>query len=158
MNTTIRIDARRLATPLAGLSLALLLSAATAGLAKADAYSCRISPDGKSVAAAITNPYKSETSCQVNCQVATTRAGSSFQISCTKQVAAGAGEVVLCSKTVEKGKLVKVIGGSGDCMNPEPPPEDAKKDDDDDAKVMQQMQQMQQQGQEMLEKLKKKQQ
>ena len=88
--------------------------------AKADGFSCRISADGKTVDAMIANPYKSETSCQVDCQVSTTRAGATFSVSCGKTVAPGVGQVVLCSHAYDKGKLVKMVGGKGSCVNPEP--------------------------------------
>jgi hypothetical protein len=99
---------------------------------KPGAFTCRISADGKSAGAVIVNPYKSDTSCQANCQISTTRAGTTFQFSCTKNAAAGAGEVVLCSQTFDKGKLVKMVGGSGSCINPEVPAAGADKDADDD--------------------------
>ena len=57
--------------------------------ATGEIYACRISDDGKTVDAMISNPYKSETSCQVNCQVSTTKAGTTLQTSCTKNVAPG---------------------------------------------------------------------
>jgi hypothetical protein len=99
--------------------------------APAEGFSCRISADGKALDAMIANPYKSETSCQVDCQVSTTRAGSTFSVSCAKTVAAGAGLVVLCSHVYDKGKLVKMVGGKGACVNPEPAAADKDKDDDE---------------------------
>ena len=98
---------------------------------KPGSFSCKISADGRSVDAVISNPYKSDASCQVNCRISTTKAGTIFQFSCTKSVAAGGGETVLCSQTFDKGKLVKMVGGSGSCTNPEVPAADAEKDDDD---------------------------
>ncbi len=104
--------------------------------AQADPFTCKISADGKSVDAMIANPFKRDASCQVNCQLSTTRAGTSFQISCTKEVAPGAAEVVLCSKTVDDGTLVKMTGGSGECTNPEPKASNADKDDDIDVQAL----------------------
>lgn len=115
--------------------LAVLLLTATMSFA-AEPFSCKISADGKSVAAAIANPYKRDASCQVNCQISTTKAGTSFQVSCTKEIPPGAGEVVLCTNTFDGGRLVKMIGSSGSCLNPEPPPEDADKDDEDVQKLI----------------------
>jgi hypothetical protein len=100
-------------------------------------FICRIAPDGKSVDAIIANPYPAEASCQVNCRVSTTLAGTTEQSSCTKNVAAGAGEVVLCTHTVDKGRLVKVVGGSGQCYDPTPKPAAVDKDDEDIKKAMQ---------------------
>jgi hypothetical protein len=116
--------------PAAAAAPAVLLLTVSMGFA-AQPFSCKISADGKSVAAAIANPYKRDASCQVNCQISTTKPGTSFQVSCTKEIAPG-GETVLCSKTFDGGRLVKMIGGSGDCLNPEPPPEKADKADKDD--------------------------
>jgi hypothetical protein len=103
--------------------------AAAAPAVKPGTFICRISADGRSFDAMIANPYKDETSCSVNCQVSTTRAGTTEQSSCTKSVAPGAGEVVLCSRTIDNGRFVKVVGGSGQCVNPTPAA--AEKDDDD---------------------------
>jgi hypothetical protein len=99
---------------------------------KAGTYICRIAPDGHSFDAMIANPYSADTSCQVNCQISTTLAGTTEQSSCTKNVAAGAGAVVLCTHTFDKGRLVKVIGGSGSCLNPVPQPASADTGDNDD--------------------------
>jgi hypothetical protein len=93
-------------------------AAAPAVDAKADGFTCRISPDGKTVDAMIANPYKGETSCQMDCQVSTTKAGTTFSVSCSKQVAAGAGQVVLCSHSVDEGRAVKMLSGKGDCIKP----------------------------------------
>jgi hypothetical protein len=100
--------------------------------AKADGFTCRISADGKTVDAMIANPYQSETSCQVNCQVSTTKAGTTLQTSCTKNVAPGAGPIVLCSNSIDSGTLVKMVGGSGSCIKPLAPDDAAAKDKDDD--------------------------
>jgi hypothetical protein len=98
---------------------------------KRDAFSCRISADGQSVDAVISNPHDHEASCQVDCQVSTTRAGATFGVSCGKNVAAGATDTVLCTHKFDKGKLVKMVGGKGSCMSTEVKPEQADKDDDD---------------------------
>jgi hypothetical protein len=109
--------------------------AAAAPGVKPGTFICRISADGRSFDAMIANPYKVETSCQVNCQISTTQAGTTEQSSCTKNVAPGVGEVVLCSRTIDKGRFVKMVGGSGECVNPTPKPSSAEKDDDDDVDV-----------------------
>jgi hypothetical protein len=109
---------------------------------KAGTYICRISPDGHSFDAVIANPYTADASCQVNCQISTTVAGTTEQSSCTKNVAAGAGETVLCTHTFTAGRMIKVIGGSGQCYDPTPRPSTAEKppgadaDDDDDAEKL----------------------
>ncbi len=110
--------------------------AAAAPAVKPGTFICRIAADGKSFDAMIANPYKADASCQVNCQIATTNAGTTLQSSCTKSVAPGVGAVVLCTQTFDKGKLVRVVGGSGSCTNPEVPAQDADKDDDDDAEAL----------------------
>jgi hypothetical protein len=107
---------------------------AVAPALKPGGFTCRISPDGTSVDAVIVNPYKTETSCQIDCQLSTTKAGTTFSVSCGKPAAPGA-EAVLCSHAYDKGKLVKMVGGKGSCVNPEPAAADKEKDDDDDADV-----------------------
>jgi hypothetical protein len=92
--------------------------AAPAAAAKADGFTCRISPDGKTVDAMIANPYKSETSCQMDCKISTTQAGTTMSVSCSKPVAAGVGQVVLCSHSVAEGRAVKMLSGKGDCIKP----------------------------------------
>lgn len=94
---------------------------------KPGTFICRISPDGHSYDLMIANPYKGETSCQVNCQISTTKAGTTEQASCTKNVEASAGEVVLCSHRFDEGRLVKVVGGSGSCIKPLEERSDAEK-------------------------------
>jgi hypothetical protein len=98
---------------------------------KPGTFICRIAPDGHSFEAVIANPYKVEASCQVNCQISTTLAGTTEQSSCSKNVEPGAGEVVLCTHTFDKGRLVKVIGGSGSCQDPTPKPSAADADDEE---------------------------
>jgi hypothetical protein len=116
-------------------ALAASATAAAAPVVKPGTFICRISADGHSFDAMIANPYPTETSCQVNCQISTTVAGTTEQASCTNSVAPGVGEVVLCSHSFDKGKLVKVLGGSGECINPTPKPsvaDDADDKDDDE--------------------------
>jgi len=108
------------------------IKAAPPVAAKRDAFNCRISADGQSVDAVISNPNNHEASCQVDCQVSTTKAGTTFSVSCGKNVEAGAADAVLCTHTFDKGKLVKMVGGKGSCMSTEVPPEKADKDKDDD--------------------------
>jgi hypothetical protein len=108
-------------------------AAAPAPAVKPGTFICRISADGHSFDAMIANPYAADASCQVNCQISTTVAGTTEQSSCTKNVAPGVGAVVLCTHTFDKGRLVKVIGGSGSCFDPTPKPSAETPDDDDDA-------------------------
>lgn len=44
-------------------------------------FACRIAVDGLSADAVVANPYGEETSCTVDCQMATTRAGTTFSFS-----------------------------------------------------------------------------
>ena len=102
---------------------------------KPGGFTCRISADGKSVDAVIVNPYKSETSCEIDCQLSTTKAGTTFSVSCARPAAPGA-EAVLCSHKFDSGKLVKMIGGKGDCTDPTPKSEKAEKDNDVDVQAL----------------------
>lgn len=106
------------------------MALAPAAAVKPGSFACRISPDCKSVDAVIVNPYKSETSCQIDCQLSTTKAGTTFSVPCGRNAAPGA-EAVLCSHSFDKGKLVTMISGEGDCLDPTPKPEKAEKNDDD---------------------------
>jgi len=123
-------------------------SPAIAPAARADGFSCRISPDGKTVDAMIANPYATATSCQVNCQISTTNGGT-YGVSCTKEVEPGAGQTVLCSHVYDKGRLVKMVSGKGDCIKPLAPaagPANDKDDgDDDDADASKMLQNMRRQ-------------
>ena len=109
-------------------------AAETAPPAAADArgFACRISADGKTVDTMIANPYKVATSCQVDCRVSSTRAGVTHSVSCTKEVQPGVGRVVICSHSYDNERLVKMVSGSGQCINPEPAAAESKKDEDED--------------------------
>ena len=109
-------------------------AAAQAPTLKPGAFTCRISPDGKSVDAVIVNPYKTETSCYINCQLSTTKAGTSFSISCGRPAAPGV-EAVLCSHSIDSGKVVKMTGGNGDCTKPLEPEDAAAEKEKEDAEV-----------------------
>ncbi len=122
---------------MAAAAAATLFGLGVAEIAYADAkFTCRLAPDGKTLEALIANPYKQPTSCQVNCQAATGHAGTSFQTSCTREIAPSGGAVVLCSKTYDKGRLSKVIGGSGDCIKPLAAGEGGDKDDEVDVQKL----------------------
>jgi hypothetical protein len=116
-----------------GGTAAAALAPAPAAAVKPGTFICRIAPDGKSFAAMIENPYKAEASCQVNCQISTTQAGTTNQASCTRTIAPGVGPVALCTHTIDKGRFVKVVGGSGECTDPTPKPAAAEKDEKFDA-------------------------
>jgi hypothetical protein len=124
-------------------------AAPKAAAVKPGTFICRIAPDGHSFDAMIANPYKADASCNVNCQISTTIAGTTEQSSCAKTVAAGAGEVVLCTHTIDKGHFVKVVGGSGSCTDPTPTETktetktDTKTESDDDKDAEALMQRMQ---------------
>ncbi|MGA3303475.1 MAG: hypothetical protein ABSC72_09325 [Methylovirgula sp.] len=92
--------------------------APVAAVAPKEGFSCRISADGKTVDAMIANPYKSETSCQMDCHMSTTSAGTTISVSCAGPVAPGVGQVVLCSHAVDEGRAVKMVSGHGDCVRP----------------------------------------
>ncbi len=99
---------------------------------KPGGFACRIAPDGKSVDAVISNPYKADASCQIDCAVSTTVAGTSMSVSCSKTIPAGATDAVLCTHSPDQGKLVKMISGKGSCLDPTPPADKAADKDDDD--------------------------
>jgi hypothetical protein len=126
----------------------------TAALAEPVPFSCTILPDGKSVRVAISNPFDRETSCQVNCQFSTTSSGTSFQLSCTNNVAAGGKDVELCIRDLSEGTLVKMTGGDGDCIKQlseeEQKAREKKSDDDADHELKKAMKQ----GDDMLNRAK----
>jgi hypothetical protein len=68
------------------------------------AFACRISPDGKSVDAVIVNPYKSETNCQIDCQLSTTKAGITFSMSGGRPAAPGVEAVLSQHRQRQDGK------------------------------------------------------
>jgi hypothetical protein len=115
--------------------------APVAAAAPKEGFSCRISPDGKTIDAMIANPYKGETSCQMDCHMSTTSAGTTMSVSCSGPVKPGVGQVVLCSHIVDKGRAVKMVSGHGDCTRPLAERTDAEKAkekkaaDDEEAEV-----------------------
>jgi hypothetical protein len=103
---------------------------AAAPALKPGGFTCRVSPDGKSADAIIVNPYKTETSCQIDCKLSTTKAGTTFSLSCGRPAAPGV-EAVLCSHSFDGGRIVKMIDGKGSCTDPTPKPAAAEKDDEE---------------------------
>lgn len=95
-------------------------------------FTCRIAADGQSAEAVIANPYAEETSCSVDCQVSTTRAGTTFSLSCTRTAAGGGAETVLCTRSFDKGKLVKMTSGRASCVQPLAAADKDPKDKDDE--------------------------
>jgi hypothetical protein len=129
---------------------------------QADGFECRISADGHSVDAMIANPYASATSCQVDCQISTTKPGTTLNVSCSKTVEPGAGKVAVCTESFDKGRLVKMLGGKGSCVNPaaddDAPKDDTQKDDaskDDDADMQSLVNDAQKKMQKMMKELDK---
>jgi hypothetical protein len=116
-----------------------------AAMAEPVPFSCTILPGGKSVRVAISNPFDRETSCQVNCQFSTTSRGTSFQLSCTNNIAAGGKDVQLCVRDLSEGTLVKMTGGDGDCIKQlseeELKAREKKSDEDADAEFKKAMKQ-----------------
>lgn len=105
--------------------------------AKADPapFACTLQPDGHSVGVTIKNPFARETSCQVNCQFSTKSAGTSFQISCTRTAQPGV-ETEICKKVYEKGALVAMTGGGGECIKPLDEEKSEQQNDDDNDALM----------------------
>ena len=118
-------------------------------------FKCALQPDGKSVRVTIANPYKQDAYCMVNCQFSTKQAGSSFQISCGKEVSAGGVETELCIKTdTRPAALVGMTGGDGDCTDPTPKDAPTLSDDDKDDEEL--IQRLQKQGQDFINRQKSK--
>ena len=142
---------RSASVPLAFVIYSYLVPAA---MAEPVPFSCTILPNGKSVRVAISNPFDRETSCQVNCQFSTTSRGTSFQLSCTNNVAAGGKDVQLCIRDLSEGTLVKMTGGDGDCVKQlseeELKAREKKSDEDADAELKKAMKQ----GDDMLNRMK----
>ena len=142
---------RSAGVPLAFVIYSCLMPAA---MAEPVPFSCTILPNGKSVRVAISNPFDRETSCQVNCQFSTTSRGTSFQLSCTNNVAAGGKDVQLCIRDLSEGTLVKMTGGDGDCIKQlseeELKAREKKSDEDADAELKKAMKQ----GDDMLNRMK----
>jgi hypothetical protein len=142
---------RSASVPLAFVIYSYLMPAA---MAEPVPFSCTILPDGKSVRVAISNPFDRETSCQVNCQFSTTSRGTSFQLSCTNNVAAGGKDVQLCVRDLSEGTLVKMTGGDGNCIKQlseeELKAREKKSDEDADAEMKKAMKQ----GDDMLNRMK----
>jgi len=142
---------RSASVPLAFVIYSYLVPAA---MAEPVPFSCTILPNGKSVRVAISNPFDRETSCQVNCQFSTTSRGTSFQLSCTNNVAAGGKDVQLCVRDLSEGTLVKMTGGDGDCIKQlseeELKAREKKSDEDADAELKKAMKQ----GDDMLNRMK----
>ena len=142
---------RSASVPLAFVIYSYLVPAA---MAEPVPFSCTILPNGKSVRVAISNPFDRETSCQVNCQFSTTSRGTSFQLSCTNNVAAGGEDVQLCIRDLSEGTLVKMTGGDGDCVKQlseeELKAREKKSDEDADAELKKAMKQ----GDDMLNRMK----
>jgi hypothetical protein len=142
---------RSASVPLAFVIYSYLVPAA---MAEPVPFSCTILPNGKSVRVAISNPFDRETSCQVNCQFSTTSRGTSFQLSCTNNVAAGGKDVQLCIRDLSEGTLVKMTGGDGDCIKQlseeELKAREKKSDEDADAELKKAMKQ----GDDMLNRMK----
>ena len=64
---------------------------AAAGPQRKTNYSCRISDDGTTADVVIVNPYPQDASCQVDCQLSTTRAGHDVSILMYKNCCCGRG-------------------------------------------------------------------
>lgn len=133
----------------------LILLPAVPALAASQPFTCALQSDGKTVRVTIANPYARDAQCMVDCQFSTQRAGTTFLVSCGKSVPAGGVETELCVKTYDKGVLVKMIGGTGDCTDPVPKDSPAVNDDDDkdDEELIQRLQK---QGQDFIDRQKSK--
>lgn len=136
-------------------ALALAGLAFASGAWGADLYTCKISPDRKSVAVLVSNPYAQETHCTVNCHLILPGSGiHSESISCGKTVPAAAKDFELCTRSRDKGEYLRVDSDSNaECVKPlAENTDDAAKDDDDDKLA----EEMQKKSLEMLKSLQKK--
>ena len=116
--------------------LPILAVCAGTSLAEARPFTCALQPDGRTVRVAIATPVARDAPGTVNCRFATGRAGTTFQISCTREVAPGGAAAEICVETYDKGGLTRMVGGDGDCVDPTPAGATDTEDDDVDVETL----------------------
>jgi hypothetical protein len=89
----------------------LLVTPASAGSVPFD---CVILPGAEEASIRLTNSLTRDASCMVSCKFSTTKYNNNPQITCAKPVPAGK-EVEMCRLTSGGDKMVKLIGGQGEC-------------------------------------------
>ncbi len=77
-------------------------------------FDCVILPGAEEASIRLTNSLTRNASCMVSCKFSTTKYNNNPQITCAKPVPAGK-EVEMCRLTSGGDKMVKLIGGQGDC-------------------------------------------
>jgi len=90
----------------------LLLAASSA----AQAFACKLSPDGTSVLVKTGNPYPKETSCTVNCRFVVP--GGTETISCTQKIPGGAADWYVCIRPAAGKNYGALAGGDENCVKP----------------------------------------
>jgi hypothetical protein len=77
-------------------------------------FDCVILPGAEEASIRLTNSLTREASCIASCRFSTTKYNNNPQITCAKPVPAGK-EVEMCRLTSGGDKMVKLIGGQGEC-------------------------------------------
>ncbi len=79
-------------------------------------FDCVILPGAEEASIRLTNSLTRNASCMVSCKFSTTKYNNNPQITCAKPVPAGK-EVEMCRLTSGGDKMVKLIGGQGECTD-----------------------------------------
>ena len=87
---------------------------ATPASAEPVPFHCDILPGAEEASIRLTNSLTRDASCIVSCRFSTTKFNNNPQITCAKPVPAGK-EVEMCRLTSGGDKMVKLIGGQGEC-------------------------------------------
>ena len=77
-------------------------------------FDCVILPGEEEASIRLTNSLTRDASCMVSCRFSTTKYNNNPQITCAKPVPAGK-EVEMCRLTSGGDKMLKLIGGQGEC-------------------------------------------
>ncbi len=94
-------------------TVVLLLLAADSA---AQAFTCKLSPDGTSVIVKTGNPYPKDTSCTVNCRFAVP--GGVETITCTQKIPGGAADWYVCVRPAAGKNYGALDGGDENCAKP----------------------------------------
>jgi hypothetical protein len=82
----------------------------------AQAFTCKLSPDGTSVIVKTGNPYPQPTSCTVNCRFKVP--GGVETISCTQKIPGGAADWYVCLRPAAGKNYGALDGGDENCVKP----------------------------------------
>jgi len=115
--------------------------APVAAAAPKEGFSCRISPDGKTVDAMIAKSLQGRNQLPDGLPYVDDKRRHHYECVLLRPRGARRRPVVLCSHAVDKGRAVKMVSGHGDCTRPLAERTDAEKakekkaDDDEKAEV-----------------------